>query len=106
LENWEKVILEEIDRELLQDDPVVEFFEAVQFQSFSKGRKRKRKVPKRIILIRPSGAKRWFSWDGEDDCSLPWDEWATEAIGFSQTDCLGDDLRSQVLDLLERFGKI
>ncbi len=105
MEDWERAILQELERELLQEDPVIQFFDVVQFQSYSKGKRRKRKFPKNIIFIRPRGTRKWFSWDGEADCSLPWDQWATEVIGLFQTTLPGDTLRSQVLDLLDRHGK-
>jgi hypothetical protein len=106
LEDYEKEILIEIERELLKEDPIVQFFEIVQFQSRSKGKGKKRKFPKRIILISPSGGKRWFLWDGESDCSLPWDEWATEVFEFSRERCLGNILRSEISNLLDNFQKI
>ncbi len=106
MEDWKRTILQEVEREVLEEDPVIQFFEVVQFQSYSKGKGRRRKFPKNIIFIRPRGTGRWFSWDKEADCSLPWDKWATEVIGFSQANLLGDTLRSQVLDLLDRHGKV
>ncbi len=105
LEDWKKAILAETDRESLKENPVVQFFEIVQFQSRSKGRRRKRKFPKRIILIRPRGEKKWFFWDGESDCSLPWDKWATEVFEFSKERYLGDVLRSEINNLLKGFQR-
>jgi len=96
LESWEEDVLAEIEKELLQEDPVNQFFEIVQFQSYSKGKGCKRRFSRKIILIRPSGSKNFLFWDGESDCNLPWDEWATECMGFS-----GDALRFQIIDILD-----
>jgi hypothetical protein len=85
----------------------------VSFFSYSRGRKRrKRKFPRKVILIRIRPSKRWFFWDGKD-CGLPWDEWATEIIGekdrweFEENDSYlsfpGDYLRRRVLDFLSEF---
>jgi hypothetical protein len=109
MEDWQESILEEIEREILKDDSIVNFFEAVRFQSRSKGKRHKRKSPKTVILIRPRGTRKWFSWDGENDFSLPWDTWATEALGFFQAQTKewpGDFLRSRVISLLDRLGKL
>ena len=106
MEDYEKDILMEIEKELLQENPIIQFFEIVQFYSRSKGKRRKRKFPKKIILMRPRGGKRWFFWDGESDCSLPGDEWATEVFEFFQEKKLGDALRSETHDLLKKFQKL
>ncbi len=105
MEDHEKEILIEIEKEILRENPIVQFFEIVQFYSRSKGKRRKRKFPKKIILIRPRGEKRWFFWDGESDCSLPWDEWARETLKFSQENYPGDALRFEINDLLESFQR-
>ncbi len=105
MEDYEREILIEIEKELLGEDLIVQFFEIVQFQSKSKGKGKKRKFPKRIILIRPRGEKKWFFWDEESDCSLPWDKWATEVFEFSKERYLGDVLRSEINNLLKGFQK-
>jgi len=108
VEYWERVALKEVENELLKEDPIVNAFEVRRFCSFSKGKGRKRKFSKLVILIRPKGGNGWFSWDGEDDCSLPWDEWATENLDSLQTDeHPGDFLRIQIINLLDKLeGKI
>ncbi len=106
MQEYEREILKEVERELLKEDPIIQFFEIVQFQSKSKGKKKKRKFPKMIILIRPRGSKRWYFWNGESDCNLPWDEWAIEVFEFSQEKYLGDALRSEINNLLNNFQKI
>ncbi len=105
MEDHEKEALIDIEKELFQEDPAFQFFEIVQFQSKSKGKGRKRKFSKRIILIRPRGGKKWFFWDGESDCSLPWDEWATEIFEFSQERYPGDVLRFEINNFLDKFQK-
>ncbi len=104
--SWEEEALREVEKEILEEDPVMEFIEAVRFRSKSKGKGRKRKRPKEIILIRPRGGKRWFFWNGGDDHGPPWDVWATEIFSSSQTeDWPGDSLRRHVVDLLDLLGK-
>ncbi len=104
--NWEEEALREVEKEILKEDPVLDFLEAVRFQSRSKGKGRKRKFSKEIILIRPRGGKKWFFWNGGDDYGPPWDVWATEIFSSSRIkDWPGDSLRRHVADLLDLFGR-
>jgi hypothetical protein len=103
---------ENVKRELREEDPVIQNISAVSFISRSKGRGRKRKFPKKVILIRIKPSKKWYRYNDEK-LNLPWDDWATEIFGnadrweIEENDSYllfpGEYLRKYVLDLLSEY---
>ena len=100
----ESAVLREIEREVLQDNPVYQRMHGVEFISTSKGRNRKRQRPICVILLQYNGDvmnKRWRSWTGEDRQDkgrIRWDEWATEV--FKNDEAPSERLREEFVRLL------
>lgn len=90
---WEKEGQNEYLQTYTESDPIFTRFTVAYFSSYSKGRGRKRKHPKEIILV-------WDHFDGyirryRPLEKMPLDTIATEVYGYDEThlgDKLGDDL--------------
>jgi len=99
--------------EEIQESPVFEYFDdVVRFISRSRGRGRKRKYPKEVILIKKSG--RYHYWNGYSDKitkSLPWDKWAQEAYpdSYDLVSRIGNPsslFREDLFNILETLEEI
>ncbi len=112
-EDWERREWEALKKELEENDPIIQNISAVSFFSFSRGRnRRKRRYPRRVVLIRIKPNKKWYFWSGNDR-SLPWDEWASEILGrqhsweLEDNDCYimspGDWLRKRTEEYLREY---
>jgi len=97
-------------RETLRDTPVFNEMRIVSFNSYSQGRRRKRrKDPRVVILIQyPKGSGPYRVWSGRvgDGNGYPWDEWAMEIFNNDFHDSLDrpdEQLQEYLLELLEFF---
>jgi len=97
----------ECEREALNENLVFQYFDAIMFTSFSKGRNRKRRNPKIITLIRSKGSRKWHLWNMESEKisrTLPWDRWAQEIFSeqgyVPSTKYPSDYLREQLKELI------
>lgn len=107
-----KKILEEINLEILKDNPIRNFFNARAFLSYSKGKGKKRKSVRYVILLKVKSEKKWIFWDGNGNLSRGrylFDHWATEIFGEEFCSYLkqdpGEYLKNQILDLLEKLKR-
>jgi len=104
---WDQLTLNEIQRELLGDNPVRRWMHGVRFVSMSAGRSRRRR-PRTVTLLQYDGdrrAGRWRFWRGEDRQDggrIPWDQWATE-IGFDSSQIVREEFEKVLNQCRNRF---
>lgn len=106
---YEEILLREAKMEFLKDSPILKFFNARMFLSYSKGRSKKRKFPCYVILLKVKSKKKWIFWNGNGNLiqdKYLWDKWATEIFGENFCSHLsenpGEYLKNQLLSLLEK----
>ncbi len=63
LAEYEREVLAELDREMLQDHPVLNMLKLVRFESTSNGKGRPKRRPRQITLVVRRKSGRATSWE-------------------------------------------
>lgn len=111
LEEWQKSVLLELEKEEESYNPIKKSMRGVRFLSKSRGKKRKkRKTPREVILLQYEiGRWRFYNIEDNGNKKIPWDEWANEFqelynFDFSKNGTVnpGDCLREEFLQILKK----